>query len=181
MLNIMVGLMRMKGWLTDWLTGRLKGTEVAEHRSHTVTAHTGRHMHAAAQLHLACDRCVSTLVGCTSSTVYTLNRLQQGHTWNAELCALTCALPPLLCAPFSCLFLWSFTPNARQAFDQRHLREAVVPAAAKCGRQETTRGLPIVQVAASVIKWHLAGPSLHGAAADSSMATSRAPPIVDLN
>lgn len=72
-------------------------------------------------------------------------------------------------------------PNARQAFDQEHLREAVVPAAVKCGRQATTTGLPIVQVTASVIKWHLAGPSLYGAIADSSMAISRAPAIVVLN
>lgn len=72
-------------------------------------------------------------------------------------------------------------PNARQAFDQRHLREAVVPAAVKCGRQATTTELPIVQVAAPVIKWHLAGLSLHGAAADSSMVTSRAPRSVVLN
>lgn len=52
-------------------------------------------MHTAAQLHLASDRCVSPLVGCTNSTVSTLNKLQQGQALNTELCALTCALPPL--------------------------------------------------------------------------------------
>lgn len=89
--------------------------------------------------------------------------------------------PSITLALLSCLFLLNFMPNARQAFDQQHLKEAVVPAAAKYGRQEATMGLPIVQVTASVIKWHLAGPSLHGAVADRSMATSRAPPIVVLN
>lgn len=50
-------------------------------------------------------------------------------------------------------------PNARQAFDQLHLREADVPAAVKCARQATMMGLPIVRVEASVFEWHLEGPS----------------------
>lgn len=50
-------------------------------------------------------------------------------------------------------------PNARQAFDQLHLREADVPAAVKSVRQATTLGSLIMRVEASVIEWHLAGPS----------------------
>lgn len=67
--------------------------------------------------------------------------------------------PSITAALLSCLFQSSSTPNARQAFDQRHLREAVVPAAVKCWRQAKTTGLPIVRVEASVIEWHLEGPS----------------------
>lgn len=99
MLNVVMGLMRVKGPLTDWLTWQLKGlkwlsTQVPD--ATQGTAHIGRHMHAAAQLHLASARCVSTLAGCTSSTVCTLNRLQQGQAWNAEPYAVTCSLSLLL-------------------------------------------------------------------------------------
>ncbi|TNN88444.1 Receptor-type tyrosine-protein phosphatase mu [Liparis tanakae] len=70
--------------------------------------------------------------------------------------------PSITVAPSSCLFRWSVTSKARRAFDQQHLGEPGVQAAFQCGRQETTKWLPIARVAASVVKPHSARPSLRG-------------------
>lgn len=95
-------------------------------------------MHAAAQLTCMCAWPLIDVAARwwgTSSTVCTLNGLQQGQAWNAELRALS-SLPPLL---------WSRSPACSsgalcQMPDEPLIREAVVPAAAKRERRATGAG-----------------------------------------
>jgi len=178
MLGMMLGLMRMKADChVDWL-----GHWVAEYSSpwlYTVTAHISRHVHAAAHSRWASDRGVSTLVGCTNNTVSIRNaRQQRAMQSSVRSQARSLHYRGAVLLPF---------PMERHVKSQTRLWSTAFRRAGRpSGILEREAGNNKVvpdRTGRSLCRQVALGEALppRGAVADSSMATSRAPPIVVLN